>query len=130
MSSIARTSAIVFMILTTKGLHMKIAAAFVLLLGINQVTSAADALPPGAVKRGTLANAKLVEDAKTGVASKVATLGCSSLGDVDPYVLVMPTGAAGHRSWKELWIVSGCSKQYPVTIEFVTNGPDADWTIR
>ena len=109
---------------------MKIISTFVVLLVINQVILAADTLPLGAVQRGTLANAKLIEDAKVGVASKVATLGCTSLGDVDTYVLVMPTGAPGKRTWKELWIVSGCSKKYPVTIEFATTGPDADWTIR
>lgn len=109
---------------------MKFIYTLILLLAINQITRAADSLPPGALQRGTLANAKLIEDAKVGVATKVATLGCSSLGDVDTYVLVMPTGAPGHRTWKELWIVAGCGKNYPVTIEFATNGPDADWTIR
>ena len=109
---------------------MKIASVMATLFIIVHVAQAAETLPAGAVQRGTLANAKLIEDAKVGVASKVATLGCSSLGDVDTYVLVMPTGAVGHRTWKELWIVSGCNRKYPVTIEFATNGPDADWTIR
>jgi hypothetical protein len=109
---------------------MKILFAFAILLVVNQEIQAADPLPPGAVQRGTLANAKLIEDTKLGVASKVATLGCSSLGDVDTYVLVMPAGPAGHRTWKELWIISGCNNKYPITIEFATNGPDADWTIR
>ena len=109
---------------------MKKLCIFVLLFVVNELTLAADALPAGAVQRGTLANAKLIEDAKSGVASKVATMGCTRLGDVDTYVLVMPTGNPGKRTWKELWIVSGCDKKYPVTIEFATNGPDADWTIR
>ena len=34
-------------------------------------------LPAGAIKRGSLANAKLAQDAKLGVAAKVATMGCS-----------------------------------------------------
>ncbi len=90
---------------------MKITWAFVVLLGVIPVTQAADGLPPGAIKRGTLANAKLIQDAKTGVASKVATLGCTSWGDVDTYVLAMPSGVAGKQTWKELWIVSGCNKK-------------------
>lgn len=109
---------------------MKLFCIAVLLLAGSQLTQAADNLPPGAIQRGTLANAKLIQDAKVGVASKVASLGCSSLGDVETYVLAMPTGPVGKRTWKELWIVSGCNKKYPVTIEFATDGPDADWTIR
>jgi hypothetical protein len=112
------------------GCLVKIIGAFVVLLGVIQLTQAADGLPAGAIKRGTLANAKLVQDAKMGVASKVATLGCTNLGDVDTYVLAMPSGAAGKQTWKELWIVSGCNNKYPVTIEFAEDGPDADWTIR
>jgi hypothetical protein len=118
------------MVHTIEGSRMRILSAFVLLVAIHQVSQADDSLPPGAVQRGTLANAKLIEDTKLGVASKVGTMGCSSLGDVDTYVLVMPTGAPGNRKWKELWVVSGCGKKYPVTIEFSTNGPDADFTIR
>lgn len=92
---------------------------------------AADSLPPGTIKKGTLANAKLIQDAKTGVAGKVATMGCSKLGDVDPYVVAMPTGPAGAHQWKERWIVAGCGSHYPVDIEFKEDGKgNADWTIR
>ena len=118
------------MVYTIKGSRMRVLTAFLVLFAIHQASHADDSLPAGAVQRGTLANAKLIEDTKLGVAGKVGTMGCSSLGDVDTYVLVMPTGAPGNRKWKELWIVSGCGKKYPVTIEFSTNGPDADWTIR
>ena len=90
-----------------------------------------DSLPAGAVKKGTLANAKLIADTKTGVASKVATMGCTKLGDVDTYVLAMPAGAVGSRQWKERWIVSGCGSHYPVDIEFKEdNHGGAYWTIR
>jgi hypothetical protein len=92
--------------------------------------AADDPLPPGAIQRGTLANAKLIADTKVGVASKVATMGCQNLGDVATYVTQLPTGAPGNRRWKELWIVSGCNQKYPVNIEFATSGGDADWTIR
>lgn len=109
---------------------MKPFLAVGLFLGIIQMAAAADeALPPGTVHHGTLANAQLIQDAKVGVASKVATLGCTNLGDVDIYVTVMPTGTAGNRRWKELWIVSGCNKKYPVNLTFAESGKDADWTI-
>jgi len=92
--------------------------------------AADEALPAGAIQRGTLANEKLIADTKLGVAGKVGTMGCNQLGNVATYVTQLPTGAPGHRSWKELWIVSGCNHKYPVNIEFTTSGNDADWTIR
>jgi hypothetical protein len=91
---------------------------------------AADNLPDGAIKKGTLANAKLIRDANVGVVSKVAVMGCTKPGDVDAYVVAMPSGAVGQRRWKELWVVSGCGNKYPVNIEFYEDGPDAaNWTI-
>ena len=109
---------------------MKKLLAVALCLGAVQITAAADeSLPPGTVHHGTLANAQLIKDAKVGVASKVATLGCNNLGDVDIYVTVMPSGTPGNRRWKELWIVSGCNKKYPVNLAFAESGKDADWTI-
>lgn len=108
---------------------MKIFFAIVALLGF-QISLAAESLPVGTIRRGTLANPQLIQDAKTGVAGKVGTLGCNTLGDVDTYVIAMPTGAPGSRHWTELWIVSGCNKKYPITIEFSEDGADANWTIR
>ena len=93
--------------------------------------NAGDSLPPGTVERGTLAGAKLIEDTKTGVVGKVATMGCTEWGDVERYVLVMPTGAVGARQWKERWVVVGCGSHYPVDIEFKEDGNGgAYWTIR
>ena len=81
-------------------------------------------------KKGTLANAKLIRDAKMGVVSKVAVMGCTKPGDFEPYIVAMPSGAVGERRWKELWVVSGCGKEYPVKIEFYEDGPNAaNWTI-
>jgi hypothetical protein len=83
------------------------------------------------VKKGTLANAKLIADTKSGVAGKVATMGCTQLGDVDTYVVSMPAGPSGSRQWKERWIVSGCGSHYPVDIEFKEDGTGgAYWSIR
>lgn len=107
-----------------------IAMAIACALCVCAPARADDALPAGAVKKGTLANAKLLQDAKVGVASKVGTMGCMKLGDVDTYVLAMPAGTAGSRQWKERWIVSGCGSHYPVDIEFTEDGHGgAYWTI-
>jgi hypothetical protein len=94
------------------------------------VCGAEEKLPAGAIKKGTLANAQLIRDAKMGIAGKVAVMGCDKPGDIDPYVLALPSGPVGARSWKELWIVSGCGKKYPVKIDFQEDGPNAaNWTI-
>ena len=100
------------------------------LIVFSSLTSAAEKLPAGAIKKGTLANAKLIRDAKMGVVSKVAVMGCTKPGDFEPYVVAMPSGAVGERRWTELWVVSGCGKEYPVRIEFYEDGPNAaNWTI-
>ena len=97
---------------------------------LSSVSWGADKLPAGAMKKGTLANAKLIRDAKMGVVSKVAVMGCTKPGDFEPYVVAMPSGAVGQRRWKEVWMVSGCGKEYPVNIEFYEDGPNAaNWTI-
>jgi hypothetical protein len=99
-------------------------------LALGSLSWAADKLPPGTMKKGTLANAKLIRDAKLGVASKVAVMGCTKPGDFEPYVVAMPSGAVGQQRWQELWVVSGCGKEYPVKIEFYEDGPNAaNWTI-
>jgi hypothetical protein len=111
--------------------HMRKLITFAVLFSVIQLKAVADEkLPPGTLKHGTLANANLIRDAKVGVAGKVGTMGCNALGDVDVYVTAMPVGKPGNRHWKELWIVSGCNKKYPVNIEFAESGNDADWTIR
>jgi hypothetical protein len=90
-----------------------------------------DGLPAGTLKKGTLANAQLVADAKLGVAAKVGVMGCTRPERLEPYVVAMPTGVPGQREWKELWIVYGCNSKFPVHIDFRESGPSAaDWTIR
>jgi hypothetical protein len=108
---------------------MKKILLFAALLSCIQVAAADESLPPGALKRGTLANAKLIEDTKAGVASKIASMGCTQLGDVDIYVTRMPAGEPGRKNWQERWIVSGCKKQYPLTLTFVEDATGASWTI-
>lgn len=87
-------------------------------------------LPEGAIKRGSLSNAKLINDAKLGVVSKVAQMGCNKPESFNPFVLAMPMGKVGSRVWKELWIVQGCNSKYPVEIIFSEDGLGAaNWSI-
>lgn len=87
-------------------------------------------LPDGAIKKGSLANAKLIADAKLGVAAKVGAMGCSKPERLESFIVAMPTGATGQQEWKELWVVSGCNSKYPVNIDFREAGEGAaDWTI-
>jgi hypothetical protein len=103
----------------------------VLLIGIALPARGDDVpLPEGAIKRGSLANAKLIADAKLGVAAKVGAMGCSKPERLDPFIVAMPTGPTGQQEWKELWVVSGCNSKYPVNIDFKEAGQGAaDWTI-
>jgi hypothetical protein len=87
-------------------------------------------LPDGVIRRGSLANAKLMADAKLGVVAKVGTMGCSKPERLEPFIVAMPTGPTGQQEWKELWVVSGCNSTYPVNIAFREAGQGAaDWTI-
>ena len=58
---------------------------------------AGEVLPQGTIKKGTLANAKLIADAKLGVAAKVGVMGCVKPERLEPYVVAMPTGVPGER---------------------------------
>ena len=110
--------------------HMKqILTALLLLACIHSALPADENLPAGTVKRGTLANAQLIADTKVGVASYVGSLGCTKLGDVDTYVTEMSAGEPHKRHWKELWIVSGCDKKFPVYLSFVEDATGANWSI-
>ena len=107
--------------------HRMLAAALVALAA----TAHAEPLPKGAVQAGTLANPKLIQDAKMGVAAKVATLGCSRPETLQFYVMRLPTGAVGARHWQEQWHVGGCGKRYAITLDFHEDGPGAaNWSIR
>ena len=104
-----------------------------LLAALLALTATAQAapLPKGAIQAGSLANQKLIRDAKMGVASKVATLGCSKPETLQFYVMSLPAGAVGARRWQELWVVAGCEKHYPITVDFSEDGPNsANWSIR
>jgi len=57
-----------------------------------------EVLPQGTIKKGTLANAKLIADAKLGVAAKVGVMGCVKPERLEPYVVAMPTGVPGRTA--------------------------------
>ena len=114
---------------------MSIFSKFIPILFCVAIVSVAHAqgrsLPAGALREGTLANEKLIRDAKMGVAAKVAVLGCSKPETLQPFVLAAPTGKIGSRHWKEQWVIGGCGKTYPITIDFMEDGQNAAiWTIR
>jgi outer membrane protein assembly factor BamE (lipoprotein component of BamABCDE complex) len=60
-------------------------------------------IKPGVAKEGTLANAKLISDAKTGLENVFG----SKIKDSEllKFVIQQPVGEAGSRSWREMWIV-------------------------
>lgn len=102
----------------------------VCLCALSGIASAAS-LPKGAIQAGSLANAQLIQDAKMGVAAKVATQGCSQPETLEYFVMALPSGKVGARRWQELWVVGGCGKRYPVTLDFNEDGPNAaNWSIR
>ncbi len=86
---------------------------------------------PAALQKGSLANQKLVRDTMPGVAGKSATLGCQRIESVDPYILAMPSGTPGSRTWQERWVVGCAGKSHPIDIVFTEAGLDAaNYTIR
>lgn len=89
-------------------------------------------LPEGTIREGSLANGKLIQDTKIGVAAKLASsFGCSKPEAARMFVVQLPEGEPGSRSWKERWIVRGCDKDSPIDIEFRESGLGAaDYFIR
>lgn len=87
-------------------------------------------LPKGTIQEGTLSNEQLIYDAMFGVTAKVASEGCDEIEKIMPFVVAMPTGEIGMRTWKELWRVEGCGSKYPITISFTETGlGSAMWKI-
>ena len=88
-------------------------------------------MPEGALRVGSLANEKLIQDTMTGVVEKAATLGCKKIESYKPYVTSMPQGTPGSRVWSELWVVTCSGQTYPIHIHFKESGVGAaDYTIQ
>lgn len=88
-------------------------------------------IPSEAIKKGSLANQKLMRDTMAGLAVNVSRRGCKKPENFVPYVRQFLEGEVGSRYWQEIWIVSGCSQEYPVTIKFSEDGLNAaNWEIQ
>ena len=83
----------------------------------------AEQLPSGVIQAGSLANDILIRDAMTGVAAKIATLGCNQPQNVKHiYVVNLPEGQIGLQHWRERWIVAGCGREYTMDLVFQQDG--------
>lgn len=101
-----------------------------LLICFESNVYAQEKLPQGTIQKGSLCNQKLIFDTKVGVAAKVATLGCKVPETLQMFVVKLPTGNPGNKTWQEKWMVGGCKKNYPVDITFSEDGAGgAYWTI-
>ena len=93
-----------------------------------------ETLPAGVLRKGSLANEKLITDASVAAVGKLATMGHTvdpHKVTFQPYVVAMPKGRPGSRAWTERWYFTVKGKQVPVTIEFSEDGLGAaNYTIR
>jgi hypothetical protein len=109
----------------------QLAAVMVAALVGCAATTAHKSLAAGTLQKGSLANQKLSQDAMVGVSAKAGMLGCTRIDSYEPYVLAMPTGVVGSRTWTERWIVSCQGKEHPISIDFREAGLSAaNYTIK
>lgn len=109
----------------------QITLSIAILLTIQSGVTIAKNLPEGVIQEGSLANEKLINDAKMGVVSKMVSLDCNKAESYSAYVTQMPEGNVGERVWKELWLVTGCNNTYPINIRFQEDGAGgAFWNIK
>jgi hypothetical protein len=98
-----------------------------LLIGAGQSVFAANAvsMPAGAIQAGSFANPKLQQQVSPALIAEITTRGCQKAEGYHPFVMRMPSGAQGARTWEEQWVVDGCGNTYPVTIDFSEDGTNA-----
>jgi hypothetical protein len=101
------------------------AALFLVAAGQSAFAANAVASPAGAIQAGSFANPKLQQQVAPALITEMATRGCQKPEGYHPFVMKMPSGAQGARTWEEQWIVDGCGKTYPVTIDFSEDGTNA-----
>jgi outer membrane protein assembly factor BamE (lipoprotein component of BamABCDE complex) len=77
-------------------------------------------IKPSVANEGTLANARLIADAKVGLEQ---TLG-NAIEDTDllKFVIQQPVGKAGSRSWREMWIVKTSENESQFIMTFKEEG--------
>lgn len=80
-------------------------------------------IKPGVAKEGSLANAKLISDAKAGLENVFG----SKIKDSEllKFVIQQPDGEAGSRSWREMWIVKTPENTIQYMMTFTESGLDA-----
>ena len=83
----------------------------------------------GVAKEGTLANSKLVSDAKAGLEKMVGS--AIKASELLKFVIQQPVGDIGSRSWREMWIVKTSENTSQYLMTFTESGLDAaDFEIR
>jgi len=91
-------------------------------------------LPAGTIRKGSLANQKLIFDASVAASGKLAQMGYTydpRRHSFQPYVVSNPRGTPGQRHWTERWIFAISGKDIPLTIDFSEDGLGAaNYTIR
>ncbi|WP_052262494.1 hypothetical protein [Pseudoalteromonas luteoviolacea] len=98
--------------------------SFIILTGCKSPEGLAPVsnIKPGVAKEGTLANTQLILDAKVGLEKIVGT----TINDSEllKFVIQQPTGKAGARSWREMWVIkkSKNTSQYLLTFKEVGLG--------
>jgi hypothetical protein len=63
-------------------------------------------LPDGTIRKGTLANAKLIHDSHEGVMSHVVRLGMARPEKEKMFVVQNPVGRVGAQCWREMWFLT------------------------
>jgi hypothetical protein len=63
-------------------------------------------LPDGTIRKGTLANAKLIHDAHDGVFLHAVRLGMTRPAKEEMFVVQNPVGHAGAQCWRETWFLT------------------------
>lgn len=63
-------------------------------------------LPDGTIRKGTLANAKLIHDAHDGVFVHAVQLGMAKPAREEMFVVQNPVGRVGAQCWREMWFLT------------------------
>ena len=86
-------------------------------------------IKPGVAKEGTLANDKLISDAKTGLEQVVGSVINDS--ELLKFVIQQPVGEVGSRSWREIWIIKTSENTSQYLMTFTESGLNAaDFVIK
>ena len=62
-------------------------------------------LPDGTIRKGTLANAKLIHDTHDGVFVQAVLLGMGKPAKEEMFIVQNPVGRAGAQCWRETWFL-------------------------